>query len=374
MSASKNLFEPYALGPVSLANRIVMPPLTRARSSQPGNVPNALMAEYYAQRSDAGLIVAEATDISADAKGYSQTPGVHSRAQIEGWRLVTEAVHAKGGRIFLQIWHTGRMSHPDLRGGAQTVAPSAIPFQGQIWMTDANGIGRMVDCPTPRALTFAEIGQIVADFRQAALNAIEAGFDGVEIHAANAYLIDQFLRTSSNRRDDAYGGSRANRLRFLLEVVDAVAAAIGPQRIGVRLSPYTTARGMDCPDILPTTLEAAAELHARSIVYLHLTEADWDDAPTIAESFRRDLRGVFPGTIIAAGKYDAAKAQWALDHGYADLIAFGRLFIANPDLPRRLRMQTDFNPLDGATLFGGSAPGYTDYPTVFSASASGRNA
>ncbi|HWU84554.1 MAG TPA: alkene reductase [Rhodocyclaceae bacterium] len=373
MSASKNLFEPYSLGPLSLANRIVMPPLTRARSSQPGNVPNALMAEYYAQRSDAGLIIAEATDISADAKGYSQTPGVHSRAQIEGWRLVTEAVHARGGRIFLQIWHTGRMSHPDLRGGAQTVAPSAIPFQGQIWMTNANGVGRMVDCPTPRALTLAEIGQIVADFRQAALNAIEAGFDGVEIHAANAYLIDQFLRTTSNRRDDAYGGSRANRQRFLLEVVDAVAGAIGPQRVGVRLSPHTTARGMDCPDILPTTLEAAAALHARGIVYLHLTEADWDDAPTITESFRRDLRGAFPGTIVAAGKYDATKAQWALDHGYADLIGFGRLFIANPDLPRRLREQADFNPLDGATLFGGAAPGYTDYPHA-SAAAPGRNA
>lgn len=356
------LFDSYPLGSIALKNRIVMPPLTRARSSQPGNVPNALMAEYYAQRADAGLIIAEATDISADAKGYSQTPGVHSREQIAGWRLVTDAVHAKGGRIFLQLWHTGRMSHPDLRNGQQTVAPSAIPFQGQIWMTDAAGVGRMVDCPPPRALTITEIKEIVANFRQAALNAIEAGFDGVEIHGANAYLVDQFLRTTSNQRLDEYGGSRANRQRFLLEVVDAVVGAVGADQVGVRLSPYTTARGMDCPDILPTTLEAATALNARGIVYLHMTEADWGDAPAIAEDFRQALRRNFTRTLIVAGKYDADKARWVLDRGYADLIAFGRLFIANPDLPARLREGRDFNPLDSATLFGGSAAGYTSYP------------
>jgi len=358
-----SLFDRYALGSITLKNRIVMPPLTRARSSQPGNVPNAMMAEYYAQRADAGLIIAEATDISADAKGYSQTPGVHSRDQIAGWRLVTDAVHARGGHIFLQIWHTGRMSHPDLRKGEQTVAPSAISFQGQIWMTDANGVGRMVDCPTPRALTVTEIKDIVANFRQAALNAIEAGFDGVEIHGANAYLVDQFLRTGSNQRTDEYGGSRENRQRFLLEVVEAVADAIGADRVGVRLSPFTTARGMDCPDIVPTMLEAAAKLHQRGITYIHLAEADWDAAPLIAETFRKDLRSAFPRTLIVAGKYDAAKAQWVLDHGYADLIAFGRLFIANPDLPKRLHEDLSFNPLDGATLFGGNATGYTTYPT-----------
>lgn len=358
----RTLFDRYSLGPLALKNRIVMAPLTRARSSQPGNVPNALMAEYYAQRADAGLIIAEATDISADAKGYSQTPGVHTPEQIAGWRLVTDAVHARGGRIFLQIWHTGRMSHPDLRQGAQTVAPSAIPFQGQIWMTDANGVGRMVDCPTPRALDVSEIRSIIADFRQAAVNAIAAGFDGVEIHGANAYLVDQFLRTTSNQRTDEYGGSRANRQRFLLEVVDAVAGAIGAERLGVRLSPYTTARGMDCPDILPTTLEAAAALNQRGIVYLHLTEADWGDAPEIAESFRKDLRKAFTHTLMVAGKYDADKAQWVLDAGYADLVAFGRLFIANPDLPARLHAGHSFNTLDGATLFGGDATGYTTYP------------
>ena len=358
----KTLFDTYALGPTLLKNRVVMPPLTRARSSQPGNVPNALMAEYYAQRAGAGLIIAEATDISADAKGYSQTPGVHSREQVAGWRLVTDAVHAKGGHIFLQIWHTGRMSHPDLRNGAQTVAPSAISFQGQIWMTDSDGIGHMVDCPTPRALTIPEIKEIVANFRQAALNAIEAGFDGVEIHGANAYLVDQFLRTSSNQRTDEYGGSRENRQRFLLEVVDAVADAIGADRVGVRLSPFTTARGMDCPDIVPTMLEAAAKLNQRNVAYIHLAEADWDDAPVIAESFRQDLRHNFPRILIVAGKYDNDKAQWMLDHGYADLVAFGRLFIANPDLPARLRDGHSFNTLDGATLFGGNATGYTSYP------------
>ena len=209
------LFTAHTLGALTLNNRLVMPPLTRARSTQAGDVPNAMMAEYYAQRASAGFIIAEATDISAQGKGYSNTPGVYTAAQIEGWKLVTDAVHAKGGKIFLQIWHTGRMSHTHFHGGALPVAPSAVSFEGQIWLsTDASGSGSMVDCPTPRALETAEIAQVVQDFKQAAINAIAAGFDGVEIHGANSYLIDQFLRTSSNLRTDVYGGSRDTACAF----------------------------------------------------------------------------------------------------------------------------------------------------------------
>lgn len=357
------LFTAHTLGALTLNNRLVMPPLTRARSTQPGDVPNAMMAEYYAQRASAGFIIAEATDISAQGKGYSNTPGVYTAAQIEGWKLVTDAVHAKGGKIFLQIWHTGRMSHTHFHGGALPVAPSAVSFEGQIWLsTDASGSGSMVDCPTPRALETAEIAQVVQDFKQAAINAIAAGFDGVEIHGANSYLIDQFLRTSSNLRTDVYGGSRDNRLRFLEEVVAAVADAIGAERTGVRLSPHISARGMDCPDILPTMLEAATRLDRKEIAYLHLAEAEWSDAPAIDESFRQALRLNFSRTLIVAGAYDLKRATQVLDLGYADLVAFGRSFIANPDLPARLKNGWPLNDLQGATLFGGSAEGYTSYP------------
>ncbi len=357
------LFQPFQLGPLVLPNRIVMAPMTRSRSTQPGDVPNAMNAQYYAQRAGAALIVTEATQISPQGKGYSFTPGIHSDAQVAGWRLVTDAVHAAGGRIFLQLWHVGRMSHPSFHDGALPVAPSAVPFEGSIWRVDpATGQGGMHACPTPRALATDEIGAIVADFAAAARRAIAAGFDGVEIHGANGYLIDQFLRTSSNVRTDAYGSSRENRLRFLREVVDAVVAEVGADRVGIRLAPFLTARGMACPDILPTILDAARWLDGRGIAYLHLVEADWDDAPQFTEAFRRDIRAAFARAIIVAGKYDRAKADWVLEHGYADLVAFGRPFVANPDLPRRLRDGLPQAAFDGATLFGGADHGYTDYP------------
>ncbi|MBB1059474.1 alkene reductase [Marilutibacter spongiae] len=358
-----DLFQPLQLGRLDLPNRIVMAPMTRSRSRQPGDVPQPINATYYAQRASAGLIVTEATQVSPQGKGYSFTPGIHDAAQVEGWRGVTDAVHAAGGRIFLQLWHVGRMSHPDFHGGALPVAPSAIPFEGQVWKVDpATGVGAMVDCPVPRALEVDEIAAIVDDFRQAALRAIEAGFDGVEIHGANGYLVDQFLRTSSNQREDAYGGSRANRLRFLREVVDAVSEAVGAERTGIRLAPFLTARGMACPDILPTILEAAAHLDRRGLAYLHLAEADWDDAPRFPDAFRRDIRARFGGAIIVAGKYDTPRARAILADGLADLVAFGRPFVANPDLPRRLREGLPLASLDPATLFGGDARGYIDYP------------
>lgn len=358
------LFTPAVVAGQTLDHRVVMAPMTRARSTQPGDVPNAMNARYYAQRASAALIVTEATQISPQGKGYSFTPGIHSPEQVAGWRLVTDAVHAAGGRIFVQLWHVGRMSHPDFHDGELPVAPSAVPFEAQIWKVDpATGVGAMVDCPTPRALTRDEIGGVVADFRKAARNAMEAGFDGVEIHGANGYLIDQFLRTTSNVRTDEYGGSRENRLRFLKEVVTAVADEAGADRTAIRLAPFLTARGMACPDILPTILEATEFLQARGVAYLHLVEADWDDAPQFTEAFRQAIRTRFTRPIIVAGNYDETRAEWVLSSGYADLVAFGRPFIANPDFPRRLADGLPVANFDGSTLFGGDERGYTDYPS-----------
>ncbi|WP_284077381.1 alkene reductase [Herbaspirillum aquaticum] len=365
MSTPTTLLTPLTVGQLTLPHRIVMAPMTRARSSQPGDVPNAMNALHYAQRASAALIITEASQISPQGKGYSFTPGIYSAEQVEGWRLVSRAVHDAGGRIFLQLWHVGRMSHPDFHGGALPVAPSALPFEGQIWKVDpATGVGGMVASPTPRALAHAEIKAIVEDFRRAARNAIAAGLDGVEIHGANGYLIDQFLRTTSNVRTDEYGGSRENRLRFLKEVIDAVADEVGAHRTAIRLAPFLTARGMDCPDILPTILDAASFLQQRGIAYLHLVEADWDDAPVVTESFRQQLRERFTHPIIVAGNYNKARAQWVLEQGYADLVAFGRPFVANPDFPRRLVEDLPLADFDGATLFGGGAAGYTDYPAL----------
>jgi len=365
VSHSTSLFTPVAIGGHALPHRVVMAPMTRARSTQPGDVPNAMNARYYAQRASAALIVTEASQISPQGKGYSFTPGIYSAEQIAGWRLSTDAVHAAGGRIFLQLWHVGRMSHPDFHDGALPVAPSAVPFDGQIWKVDPmTGVGAMVDSPTPRALTTDEVKGVVASFRQAAHNAMQAGFDGVEIHGANGYLVDQFLRTTSNVRTDEYGGSRENRLRFLKEVVDAVADEVGADRTAIRLAPFLTARGMDCPDILPTILDAAEFLQARGIAYLHLVEADWDDAPQFTEEFRQAIRARFTQPIIVAGNYDKARAEWVISSGYADLVAFGRPFVANPDFPHRLGNDLPLASFDGSTLFGGDDRGYTDYPSL----------
>jgi N-ethylmaleimide reductase len=365
MTTPSTLFTPITFAGLNAPHRVVMAPMTRARSSQPGDVPNSLNAQYYAQRASAALIVTEAAQISAQGKGYSFTPGIHSEAQLQGWQGVTEAVHAEGGRIFLQLWHVGRLSHPDFHDGELPVAPSAEPFEGQIWKVDpATGQGAMFDCPTPRALTRSEIAQIVDDFRQAARRAIRAGFDGVEIHGANGYLVDQFLRTTSNTRTDEYGGSRSNRLRFLKEVVDAVSDEVGAERTAIRLAPFLTARGMACPDILPTILEAAEYLQGKGIGYLHLVEADWDDAPVFTEAFRQAIRQRFTRPIIVAGNYDRARAEWVIAKGYADLVAFGRPFVGNPDLPLRLEQDLPLAALDPATLFGGTAQGYSDYPSI----------
>jgi N-ethylmaleimide reductase len=359
--STSSLFSPLQLGPLQLPNRMVMAPMTRSRSSQPGDVPNALMASYYAQRASAGLIITEATQISRQGQGYSFTPGIYSEAQVAGWRLVTDAVHAAGGRIVLQLWHVGRMSHASFQVDGVPVAPSALSPDAQVWVMGDDGVGRMVDCPLPREMSIADIRAVIEDFRRAAANAMRAGFDGVEIHGGNGYLLDQFLRTTSNQRSDEYGGSIARRIRFVEEVVAAVASEAGAERTGIRLAPFITQRNMNCPEIIPTILQLAKNLEDIGLVYIHLAEADWDDAPQIPETFRHELRAVYQGRVIVAGKYDPERAEHILKQGLADLVAFGRPFVANPDLPARYASQLPLAELDPQSLFGGDARGYTDY-------------
>ncbi|USD35943.1 alkene reductase [Ferrimonas sp. SCSIO 43195] len=357
------LFHPLSLGELTLPQRVVMAPMTRSRTAQPGDVPTPMMAEYYGQRAGAGLIISEATQISPQGKGYSFTPGIYSQAQIDGWKQVTDAVHHNGGRIFLQLWHVGRMSHPSLHADGQPVAPSALAPDAQVWIVGDDGIGRMLDCPVPRALTTDEIHATVEDYRQAALNAMAAGFDGVEIHGGNGYLIDQFLRRSANQRTDAYGGSQANRIRFVTEVTESISDAIGADKVGVRLAPFITQRGMDDSEAIDTILLAAGEFNRIGIAYLHLAEADWDDAPTVSLGFRRDLRAAFSGAIVVAGNYHKASAEALINEGLVDAVAFGRAFIANPDLPFRMQRNLPLADIgDPSTLFGGNHKGYTDYP------------
>ncbi|WP_261841181.1 alkene reductase [Aliamphritea ceti] len=360
-----NLQSQGRIGQTSTANRIVMAPMTRARTTQPGDIPNALMAEYYAQRASAGLIISEATQISPQGQGYSYTPGIFSEAHLQGWKLVTEAVHQAEGKIFSQLWHVGRMSHESFHTDGKPVAPSAIEPMAQVWIVDENGEGQMLDCPTPRALNLPEIRHIIADYRQAASNAINAGFDGVEIHAANGYLIDQFMRRSSNTRTDNYGGSIENRIRFACEVTAAVCETIGAEKVGIRLAPFITQRGMNDSEAIEAILQAARYFNDLGIAYIHLAEADWEDAPVVTDSFRHILRDVFDGAIIVAGNFTQASGEQLIQSGMADYIAYGRKFITNPDLPRRFAENLPLECLkDKSNLFGGTAIGYTDYPAL----------
>ncbi|RTL71997.1 MAG: alkene reductase [Hyphomicrobiales bacterium] len=357
------LFSPLNVGGMRLPHRVVMAPMTRARSTQPGDVPNRMMAEYYGQRATAALIVSEATQISRQGQGYSFTPGIYSDDQVAGWRLVTDAVHAAGGRIFLQLWHVGIMSHSTFHADGKPVAPSALSSDATVWIADeVTGAGGMVPCTVPRALHTDEIPGIVDDYRRATANAMAAGFDGVEIHGANGYLIDEFLRRSSNRRADRYGGSRENRMRFLFEVTEAVSAEAGAGRVGIRLSPLITQRNMKDDEIIPVTLEVARHLHKVGLAYIHLSEADGPDVPNVPEAFRRELKAAFPGPIIAAGYFTRERAEKTLGTGLVDVIAFGRPFIGNPDLPRRLREGLPLADHNRERLFGGGPDGYSDYP------------
>jgi len=360
------LFTPMTLGGLTLPNRIVMPPMTRSRSSQPGDVANALMAEYYAQRAGAGLIVSEGTWITPLGKGYAWTPGIHTPEQIAGWRLVTDAVHKVSGRIFAQLWHVGRLSHTSLLGGQSPVSSSAIQAKGvNVFIPDADGRPGFVQTSMPRALSVAEIAEVVEQYRQATRNALAAGFDGVELHAANGYLVNQFIDSEANKRTDQYGGSLENRLRFLGEVARALIETAGDAaRVGIRLAPLTTLNGCVDADPQTTYVGAAKLLDEIGVGYVHIAEADWDDAPDMPLAFKRRLREAYRGVLIYAGKYTSERARKALEEGWADLIGFGRPYIANPDLAERLRTGAALNPHDPDTLFGGDAHGLTDYPTL----------
>lgn len=357
------LFTPKKIGSALASNRIVMAPMTRSRSAT-GDVPTDLMASYYTQRVSAGFIITEATQISQQGKGYSFTPGMYSAAQVEGWKKVTSAVHENGGTIFSQLWHVGRMSHESFHADKTPVAPSALAPDARVWIVGEDGIGRMLDCPTPRALSKKDIQDIIEDYRIAARNAIEAGFDGIEIHGGNGYLIDQFLRQTSNKREDEYGGSSKNRLRFPMEVIQAVSEEIGADKVGIRLAPFITQRGMNDPEVIPLILEAAKVMNDIGIAYIHLSEADWDDAPTVSAAFRHSLRKIFSGAIVVAGNYTAETGAQIIADGLVDFIAYGRKFLANPDLPVRFENNLPLNDIgDMNTLFGGDEHGYTDYPT-----------
>lgn len=370
MSTDNPLFTPYRLGSLQLPNRIVMPPMTRSRAAA-GDVATPQMAEYYAQRASAGLIVGEGTQISPQGQGYAWTPGIHSREQVAGWRGVTDAVHAAGGRIFAQLWHVGRLSHVSLQpDGAAPVCSSALLAEGVKVFIDPDGrgpqagAGEMVQHSMPRALAVEEIPGIVRDYATAAANALEAGFDGVELHGANGYLINQFIDSRANARTDAYGGSLGNRLRFLREVSEAVAAVTGPGRLGVRLAPLTTLNGAVDDTPQATYLAAAKVLDDIGAAYIHIAEADWEDAPEMPAAFKEALRLIYGGTLIYAGKYTLERAEEALRKNWADLVGFGRPFIANPDLPERLRNGWPLTVPDASRFFGGDAAGYTDYPVA----------
>ncbi|MEN1835372.1 alkene reductase [Pseudomonas lijiangensis] len=365
------LFTPTRLGPYLLRNRIVMPPLTRSRSSQPGNIPNDLMATYYRQRAGAGFIVTEGTQIEPRGQGYAWTPGIHSPEQVEGWKKVTQAVHAEGGIIFAQLWHVGRVSHTSLQpNGDAPVAPSALATRRvQVFIETGPGAGVSAAPSAPRELSTAEVKDLVQLYAQATRNALEAGFDGVELHCANGYLVNQFISAHTNVRTDEYGGSLHNRLRFLREITEAVVDVAGAERVGVRFSPLfaTTDEeraylGLVEDNPHETYLEAVNILEEIGVAYLSLAEADWNDAPELPQAFRTAVRAAFSGRILYAGKYTAERATAAIDAGWADLAAFGRPFIANPDLADRIANGWPLNPVDVSSMYGGTEKGYIDYP------------
>ena len=361
---ANKLFSPTQLGPFTLQNHIVMAPMTRSRSL--GNVPGPLVAEYYAQRASAGLIITEGTSPSASGLGYARIPGLFNHAQVAGWKLTTDAVHAKGGRIFVQLMHTGRVAHGlNLPEGAEIVAPSAVAAAGEMW-TDQQ---QMQPQPTPRALSTQEVKVLVQEFVQAAKLAIEAGFDGVELHGANGYLLEQFLNPHSNQRTDEYGGSVENRARFVLEVAEGTAAAIGAERLGIRLSPWGVFNDMAAYEGVDEVYEyLAAELQKRGLVYLHLVNHESMGAPALPTNTVTRLRAKFTNTLILSGGYDAERAEADLQSGRADLVAFGRPFIGNPDLVERLEQKAELAEADQSTFYApgpeGFHQGYTDYPAL----------
>jgi len=359
MSESKNLFlTNYNLSGLELPNRVIMAPMTRSRAGD-GNVPTEMNAKYYKQRASAGLIISEGTQISPQGVGYPWTPGIHSNGQVEGWKKVTKAVHEADGRIFAQLWHVGRISHPVFHDGDLPVAPSAVKPEGEAFT--ASGMKEFV---TPRALETEEIPGVIEDYANAAENAIAAGFDGVEIHGANGYLIDQFIQDSTNKRTDRYGGSVKNRARFALEVTEAVAEAIGAEKTGIRLSPSGEFNDMHDSNPKQTFGYLIEQLNQFDLAYLHLVEplTDVSDMKNYADNVAVHFRNVYDGTLITCGNYDRESGIRALENDHADLVAYATLYLANPDLPERFAANAGLNEPDRETFYGGDEKGYLDYP------------
>lgn len=355
------LFSPTQLGSLKLQNRLVMSPMTRCRAIN--NIPNKLMAEYYAQRSSAGLIITEGVALSPNSLGYARIPGIFQKEQIEGWRMVTDAVHRGGAKIFLQLMHTGRISHPlNMPPGARVIAPSAVAAQEQMY-TDAQGPQPL---PVPESMTKEDIRLAVQEYSRGARNALEAGFDGVELHAANGYLLEQFIRPNTNRRDDEYGGTIENRIRFVLEVLDSVSYAVGKERVGIRLSPFGVFNDMPLYDAMEPDYEFLAQrLNASGLLsYIHLVDHSSMDAPNVPNSMKEKFRKIFNGSLILSGGYDFERAESDIASGKADLIAVGRSFLANPDLPLRWQLGEELNAPDFETLYTADEKGYTDYPRL----------
>ncbi len=354
------LYSKATLGPLTLQNHLVMAPLTRNRATD--NIPNALMAEYYAQRAGVGLIITEGTSPSPNGLGYPRIPGIFSAAQIDGWKRITDAVHAKGAKMFLQLMHCGRIAHPlNLPAGARVLAPSAVAAAGEIY-TDAEGLKPH---PVPQAMTEADIKNTIAEYAQAARNAVTAGFDGIELHSANGYLLEQFIRPNTNQRTDGYGGAIENRARFVLEVADAVIAAIGKDKVGIRLSPFGVFNDMPLYDAMEADYTyLARELNARGLVYIHLVDHSPMGAPPVPDAMKATIRRHFKRTLILSGGYDAARAEADLAAGKCDLIAVGRPILANPDLLERWRTGAAVNAPDMATFYTPGPKGYTDYPAL----------
>ena len=362
----KKLLSPLNIGNKTLPNRIFMAPLTRSRAGQPGDVPTALNATYYAQRASAGLIVSEASQVSRQGQGYALTPGIYTDAQEAGWKNVVQAVHAENGHIALQLWHVGRISHSLLQeNGAAPVAPSALVAKNtKCFVVQPDGTQENVQTDTPRALALEELPGIVAQYRQAAVRGQRAGFDFLELHAANGYLLHQFLSTNTNQRTDVYGGSLENRARLTLEALDAVIEVMGAAQVGVRLSPHFAAFDIADTEAEASALYLAKAFSERGVAYLHIAEPDWAGGPDLSDEFRAQLRAAFNGTLIFCGNYHADDADALVAQGTADAVAFGRLFIANSDLVERFRQGAELNKPDSATFYGGGAQGYTDYPVL----------
>lgn len=358
---TNTLFDPITIGAIPLRNRVVMAPLTRNRALE-NDAPMDIHVEYYRQRAGAGLIITEASQISPEGKGYAWTPGIYSDAQVAGWKKVTDAVHAEGGKIVLQLWHVGRVSHTSLQeDGKAPVAPSAIRAEG---VPTFDGT-QMVDVSEPRALDLDELPRIVEDFRKATLNAKAAGFDGVEVHGANGYLLDAFLKDGTNQRDDAYGGSFENRARLLGEVLDAVTEAWDAGHVGLRLSPFSGANAAEDSDPKALAEFLVNFVSGRGLAYLHMIEGQTGGPRDMPEGVDLDgLKARFDGAWMANNGYDREMAMTRVANGQADLVAFGRPYIANPDLERRLELNAELNELDPDTLYGGGAKGYTDYPAL----------